>query len=377
LDTALSAKKELLNIFYIFRSFLMAGFLPNFNLGSLNPFNSGNKGYSAGQVSTGAKEYVANKLPDFGGGGNQVLGASTTRNPYPGNAGVVGDTPPNLGGGVVGGNGNGASAADLAYLDTQENQLRDMLNRSQGTLNQGLTRLSDSYNSQVGSANRDRSRFLEDLQTRQTKTDTEKQSAIGKVDTNARTLNDSLRRMIGMASGSESSAYKLAAPNAVARQASGERTDVLSDYADNMGTLDTTRRRGTEDYDRMLGDLGTQRNQKEAELREGIYANEQGINSSLADISGKRAMARGAGYQGILAAQQPYQTAITERQNAIDSLFERFRNPVLSAAPVNVQAPDLKQYTVDRAALGQNRQSGSPYEPYYSPLRRQLEEELA
>lgn len=42
------------------------------------------------------------------------------------------------------GTGGGSSAADLAYLDTQESLLRGLLSSSQNALNQGLTNLSDS-----------------------------------------------------------------------------------------------------------------------------------------------------------------------------------------------------------------------------------------
>ena len=266
--------------------------------------------------------------------------------------------------------------ADLAYLDSQAGILRDMLGRSQNALNQGLTNLNDSYNRQVGSANQQRSRALEDFGVQREDTTRAKQEALGKVDTNARTLNDSLRRILGMAGGSESSAYQYAAPNAVARQASGERNDVLSGYAENDRSIGLAERRAEEDFASLLSDLAAQRGQKESELRTGILENEQDTNRSLADIAAQRSALQGGGYAAALAAQRPYADAISSRQSQLDNLFNQFRNPVLTPKAVNVQKPELRDYLVDRAGINAQQQAPTTdaYSPYSPFLKKQQEE---
>lgn len=287
--------------------------------------------------------------------------------------------PGSSGGGNSSG-ASGASPADLAYYDSQSNQLRDMLGRTQNTLDQGLTNLGDSYNREVGGANQQRSRALEDFQVKREDTTRAKQEALGQVDTNARTLNDSLRRVLGLASGSGSSAYQLAAPNAVAREASGKRNGVLSNYATNDRNIATSEKRATEDFGSLLDDLARQRSDKERELRTGVLQSEQDLNAKLGDNAAQRAAALGGDTSAIQAAQSPYDAAIADRRSQIDSLFERFRTPTFAPKPVTVQAPNLRDYMVDRSQINANNQSGASqqqqYNPYSYPLRKNLEDQL-
>jgi len=276
-----------------------------------------------------------------------------------------------------GGSSTGPSydQGDLQFLNDQESQLMRMLQSAQSGLGSGLTNLEDSYNKEASGANQQRSRALEDFAVKREDTTRAKQSALGKVDTNARTLSDSLRRILGMASGSGSSAYQLAAPNAVARQASQQRGGVMEDYGVNFRNLDTAENRAKVDFEDLLADLAAQRKQRESDLRAGVLEREQDINSSLANVAGERARLMGGDYGSVRIAQQPYTTAINDRQSQLDSLFERFRTPY-SVKPVNVQTPNLRDYTVDRAAINANRQSGaSQYSPYAQFLARNRNEE--
>src|ERR1044072_3267701 len=227
-------------------------------------------------------------------------------------------------GGAGGGSAAGGtnSADELAYYDSQQNQLRDLLGRTQNTLNQGITNLTDSYNREVSGANQKRSRALEDFQIQREDTTRDKQTALGKVDTNARTLNDSLRRILGQASGSDSSAYQYAAPNAVAREASGKRNSVLSDYAENDRNISLSEKRATDDFQSLLDDLARQRGERERDLRTGVLESEQDLNAKLADVAGRRASAAGGGFASIRAAQSPYESATNDRRAQIDHLLE-------------------------------------------------------
>lgn len=280
------------------------------------------------------------------------------------------------GGASGGGSGSDYSAEDLAYLDSQANSLRNLLSRSGNTLNQGLSNLNDSYNREVSSANQQRSRALEDFGTQREDTTRAKQEALGKIDTNARVLNDSIRRLLGLASGSGSSAYQYAAPNAVARQASGERNNVLSDYAENDRNIALSEKRAGEDFATLLDDLARQRNQKESDLRSGVLENEQGINEQLANIAAQRVAATGGGYGATMAAQRPYADAISSRQSQIDALFDKFRSPMLTAKAVDVQTPQLRDYIVDKAGVTQNQASQQQYSPYSSFLRKNNDEQV-
>lgn len=295
----------------------------------------------------------------------------------PGNQDKTPEDQAKLPGGSGSGGGSSANAADLAFLDSQENSLRQQLARAQTTLGQGITGLQDAFNRETSKANQQRSRALEDFGLQRDDTIRAKGDALGRVDTNARVLNDSLRKRIGMASGSGSSAYQYAAPNAVAREASGERTDVLGDYAVNERNLGLAERRAEQDFASLLEEIGRNRQSKEQQLRQSIAETEQDINSRLGGVAGQRAALRGGGYGAIRAAQSPYEAAIAERQSTLDNLFNQFRNPVLSTRQVEVQKPELRDYMVDRAAINANEASGGArdaYSPYSNFLRRDEEE---
>lgn len=291
------------------------------------------------------------------GGSNGVLGAETTYDPYSASAGGSG----------------GLTAADLAYLADQEGLLRQILSTTGQRLNEGLTQLGDDYNKETDKANLNRSRFLQDVGLKTEDTTRAKGSALERVDTNARTLANSVRQRLGLASGSGSSAYQLTAPSAIARDASLNRSGVQEDYGTNFRNLDLSKKRATEDFDTLLRDLADQKAAKERGLREGILSQEQGIQGSLADIQRQRVAAQGGNYDAIRAASAPYQQQIADRQAQIDSLFSQFRTPY-NVRAVDTSTPSLKDYTVDRANIGEQNQPSTGPDPT-SPYAKFLKEE--
>ena len=279
------------------------------------------------------------------------------------------DTGYSSGGRSGGGGGGGAASPnpnDVAFLDSQSANLRRMLQSADAGLNNGLTALTDSYNKEVSGANQQRSRALEDYAKQGVINEQDKITNLNTIDSNARSLNNSLRRIIGMASGSSSSAFQDAAPNAVARQASGQRDGALSSFGRNSEALSTAETRAKQDFDALLENLAAQRRQKESDLRGSVLNQKNDIQAKLADIAANRAQVLGGGTSQILAARAPYQNAINANQNALDGLFAQFRSPTYDIKPVDVKPVDLAKYIVDRAALNTNAQTGtqSAYSPY-------------
>ena len=258
---------------------------------------------------------------------------------------------------------NALSADERAYLDANEGVIRGYLGELQGGLEQGRTGLSDSYNRELGNANEDRGRTERDFNVKEQGLERGRQNAIGAVDSNARTLSNSVRRILGMASGSGSSAYQLAAPDAVARKASGERTNVMENFGQNFMNLDTARKDSESDFDRYLRDLDIQRNDRSRDLEGGIESQRGSLLQQLAEVQGKRA--QGGGYEAIRAAQAPSLQAAQASRQAGQGLFDKFRTPQNSVRAVDVKTPSLSNYIVDRAAVNANRGSSNlAYSPY-------------
>ena len=279
------------------------------------------------------------------------------------------------------GSGGGAAQsynpADMAYLDDQQSRLERQLGRTNTYLTQGLAELMDSYNKSRTSANQQRGRELENLGLQREDTTRKKDSTLDRVNTGARTLADSLRRKIGMASGSGSSAYQITAPGAVARDASEKRSGVMEDFGTNFRNLDLTERRANEDYNSLFESLEADKKNRERALRQGIEEQRMGVDQSLAELARQRALVQGGGYDQVKQAMSKYTDRMSARESAIDSLFNKYRT-VGKFQPVKVNMPQLRDYTVDKTAVQANQQAGTqdPYAPYRPQLMDEEEQFL-
>ena len=266
------------------------------------------------------------------------------------------------------------SADDVDYIDDLIADYNRQMGRTTSGLDTGLSTLESSFNKETSRQNEARGRALEDFGTRRSDTDLAKQNAIGKVDTNARTLADSLRRRLGMAGGTDSSAFKFAAPNAVARQASGERGDVLTNYGQNYRDLATAENKAKSDFENLLADLAEQRKRQETGLRTGILEQQNKISEALANAAREKASIMGGGYGAARNASQQYTNDIASRETAIDNLLRGSVTPY-SVKDVQVNTPSLRDYTVDRAAINANQGTGSTYSPYEQLLKKRNEDQ--
>lgn len=264
-------------------------------------------------------------------------------------------------------------AADLAYLDDQEGLLKGMLGSAGKTLNDGITQINDSFEKENSRTNAAKSQAQAGYTTKREDTTRGKQSAIGQVNTGARTLADSVRRMLGMASGTNSSAFREAAPNLIGRDATQKRTGVLETFGKNFRDIDTAESSTMSSFKDYLDDLAEQRNQKESGLRSGVLQQEQQINQSLGQIARDRANIKGGGYTAMRAASAPYQAEVSSRQAQLDGLFEKFRTP-FQTKDVAVAAPSLADYTVDRTELAPNANPVAGESAYQSFLKKKFQE---
>lgn len=274
-------------------------------------------------------------------------------------------------------NGNGTDdAAEFGQIDEQSDMLRKLLAEINQKRGQGFQSIDDSYEKGLDTANKDYSRVSEGYNTKQGDTVRGKENAIGKVDTNARTLGDSLRRMIGMASGSGSSAYQITAPDAVNRKASLDRNDVNETFGMNLRDIAKARKYSEEDYNGLLGDLQEQKKTAYGDFEREIGDQEIAANGELGDLARKRAALQGGGYGAIRAASQPYSAAIDAKKQALGGLFEKYRSPVKARA-VATQDFNLRDFTIDRAAInGQGQQQNqSATAPYLKPFGEEEEQQ--
>ena len=306
----------------------------------------------------------------------QVLGSSTTASNV-GNGTTIQDhqnllARPGGGGGGGGGSSPSYSREDLAYIDGQLAALNNQYGRLDTTERNSLDAVEQRYNQQLGETNQARGRAIEDFNTKFQVSDQGRQKSLGQVETNARTLADSLRRRIGMASGSGSSAYQVTAPGAVAQQASDQRANVLDDYSQNFLALETDKKRAEEDFEKALTGLSNWKNESTMGVKNDIGLKRNEITEAQGRAAGERAKLMNGGYAGIRSAMAPYEQQINERNSFLDGLYDKYASKY-QAKPVQVANTQLRDYAVDKAAVADNTARGNTNET--APYRTYLDEE--
>ena len=269
---------------------------------------------------------------------------------------------------------NGTSAAasqqadDLAYLADQEGLLRTMLSSSANTLNNGLTQIGDTYDKEVGRTGESKNAAMAKYGTQREDTTRDMTAARGTANAQARSLADSVRRVLGIASGVNSSAYRETAPGMIANDTTEKRGKIDQTTAKNFRNIKTAEDSTMNEFEQYLTDLADQRKQKESSLRESVLQTEQGIYNNLSEVARQRALVNGGGYTQVRAATAPMQAEIASRQATIDGLFNQYRTPYqtkdISAAPA-----ELSAFAVDNTALSKNgggtpSVDGSIYQQY-------------
>jgi hypothetical protein len=254
------------------------------------------------------------------------------------------------------GTGTQGSANDIAFLNDQAAQLRALLARTDTGLAHGLQKNQDEYDTQLGGANQDKERQVIGQNTA-------KQGAYDRINQNANQGYRSLAQIIGRASGTGSSAYREALPNAVGADTSSKRREATNTAGQNLSNIDSS-------FESVLADLMRQKKANEESLRSGVETQRQDINGQLAQNAGALAQAQGGGFDAVKAAQTPYQTAIDNSRNSVEGFFNQFRTPY-QKQELN---PNLAAYSTDRATINAQGQDGvDPSNPYASLLKRKLQ----
>ncbi len=248
------------------------------------------------------------------------------------------------------------SDALRAYAD-RENALRALLGRAGTTRQTGLTKIGDEYtaNKTTGLAG------YEDQRVFNTK---DRLSNVDRINQKAQTGYNSLRRILGM-SGSANQSAKLGIGQAVSKVASQDRAGAFDTSGRNERGIDIAQ-------NTWLTDLNKRKADAEYNLEQDILGQEQDIYGDLGTIAGQRAQLQGGNYDAIAAAQAPYQAEISNRDNILSGLYEKYR-PTLNAV---AERPELGKYTVDRAAINANQQQAGDYSPYSQLLRKRLTESV-
>ena len=114
----------------------------------------------------------------------------------------------------------------------------------------------------------------------------------------------------------------------------------------------------------------------ESEFLKGISAQEQSLNSDLADIAGRRVQNNGGDYATVRSTLEVRSGNNRLKQSEIDSLFNKYNTPFNA----NKTLATLNQFNVDQATININAnrgQGGAQYSPYSQFIKRKVEQDYA
>ena len=272
-------------------------------------------------------------------------------------------------------NTNYATPDELAYLRDQGAQLRALLGRTNTNLEQGLSKNQSEYQKQLDQSNLAKQEQLKGYGEQRTGQMQGREKAYGTINQNANQGYRSLAQIIGRGAGTGSSAYQELLPNVIGRDISSKRGDANETYGQNLRGIDTAQNKYNSSFEQVLKDLEDQRLANESNVRSNVEGQRQGLYGQIATNEGQIAQGQGGGYAAIRNAQQPYQDQIEQSRNAVEGYFNQFK-PNYTPQQAVADAPELSNYTVDRANVNAQNQGMDESNPYASLLRKKLQSGL-
>lgn len=249
----------------------------------------------------------------------------------------------------------------LAQFDSSISTLQSGLNRLPGQLDIARSNINTQYgtnrNELDSTKNQAQNSYTTSGQQNQQNYRTDKNAIADKSSMGLQ----GLLRMLGAHGAGGSSDARYVAPQAVATQASQERSGAGQNFAQNQSGLDTNWNNfllQDTNSRRKLDDWRTQQlNSAEAQSQTA----KQDLLSKLAELSGQRAALMGGNFKG---AAQPYVDQANSLSSVIDNLARL--NPTYTGVTPVYNAPTLSDYTLGQGgaptvASNALEQQASPY----------------
>jgi hypothetical protein len=279
----------------------------------------------------------------------------------------------NAGYGTYAGSAGAGTSAITGQYDQAIGNTQAAINRLGNQLNSGFSGIDASYQNTINQLLLSKNQGEAAYGTNKKQAATDYVGAKNTIGSNAGTSLNSLLRLLGSRGAGGGSAYTQAAPQAVARQATIQRSDAGSTSARNNQALDTNWGNFMTGYNNQVSSASNQREQQKQSLQQNIENNRATLLQSLAQLAGQRAQAAGGNARG---ASQPY----LDQANAI---LDRTSNYAI--APINYQtqayqAPDLASYNTAPNATPayQGEAQGNDYvSPYLQVLLGRKQQQLA
>lgn len=184
-------------------------------------------------------------------------------------------------------------------------------------------------------------------------------SAKNTIGANAGNTLNSVLRLLGSRGAGGSSAFNIAAPNAVSRQATIQRSEASNTNAKNNQALDINWNNFMTGYNNQVSSANSQREQQRQALASQIENSRGTLLQTIAQLAGMKASAMGGNAAG---AAQPY---LDQANAALDRAVSFRVNPI-SYQTQAYEAPSLGSYNTNPGAAPTYQGQGASND-YFSP----------
>lgn len=249
--------------------------------------------------------------------------------------------------------GGGSSDYDLAIGNTQS-----AINRLPGQQSAQESNIKRAYQNALDQLLSGKNRAQEAYGTSKLQTGQEYVSGKNTIGSQAGTSLSGLLRLLGSRGAGGGSAYQFTAPEAVARGATLQRSELGQTFGRNMGALDTNWNNYLTDYGNSVRDVGLQRGEQVSTLEDTIRTNRASLLQTLAQLT--------AAKTGNIGNATPY----INQANALLDRVGLYRQPAMNYNVKAYNAPDLAQYT--SSSISPTYQGQQASNDYFSPYLQAL-----
>ena len=262
-------------------------------------------------------------------------------------------------GGGSGGGGASYDTAAVAQYDQGINNANSALNRLGVQLDSGRSGIDASWQNALNQLLLSKNQGEKSYNLNKKSTADDYVSAKNTIGANAGNTLNSVLRLLGSRGAGGSSAYNIAAPGAVSRTATIQRSEASGTNAKNNQALDLNWGNFMTGYTNQVSSANSQREQQRQQLEAQIENSRGTLLQTLAQLAGMKASAMGGNAAG---AAQPY---IDQANSALDRAVNFRVNPI-SYQTQAYEAPSLGSYNTNPAAAPTYQGQG-PSSDYYSP----------
>jgi len=284
--------------------------------------------------------------------------------------------------GYYGGYSTGGSTAprysvadERAAYDDQISALERLLGHTNTQRDSGLQSMNERFNSEKSTLDNQRTRAMNDYAAKETQNTQDRERGMGEVDNFANSSYSNLQRLLQGANAGSSSVARELMPYLVSKAATTRRTGVVDTAGRNAQSIASAKDDAEYQYGQSFQELENNKKANEKSFLESIYSKQNEFDAQRKDLQMKRDMASGKGYQAARDAASGIQNSMNDRQAQLASLFGQYK-PTFTARAMNTKAPELSQFTVDKAAINSSNPN-LPAESSFYQTQLKKRQELA